>query len=305
MRTGQIESGEKTALRKDEKFDVPMELLHNGHNLFHTFLRLHDAIEMLGVIDGIKPVTRQIVHEEELWRIHGFCHAHGLNYAQSPFKIVDGTTTMVVPNYPVKGNFFVYLSPDESAAKKSAFYENMRNDEKLGHLLGYPACCIDFYKRHYHHAAALGDEYCQFSLANSGKGPYPFVTNNMARIFDMAFISHFPCSFECSKSIALGKRIYHVLTKRNPALAHYVRDVLKGPVMYHHGTGIHVLKGYVKKGDTISYARPWKTSPNAMHDILLMCNNIQVIGKNHVRLRRDEQLVEEIEGEHVGFAFFC
>ncbi len=305
MQTVQKSGDEKTVHQGREKLDVPMEILHNGHNLLHTFPRLSDAIEVLAVIDRIKPVARQMVHQEELWRIHGFCLAHGLCYTQSPFKVVDGTTMIVTPEYPMEGSFFVYLSRDESAAKKAAFYESVRNDEKLGHLLGYPPCCIDFYKEHYQKAAMLGDEYCQFSIANSGAGPYPFVTNNMLRLFDIAIISHFPCSFECTKSVHIGKKIYHALEKRNSALARYVHDALQGPVMYHHGTGIHVLKGYMKKGNIISYAKPWKTAPNQMHDLLETCNNVRVLGKHHIQLRRDEQVVEDVMGEHVGMAFFC
>lgn len=283
---------------------IPMQLLHNSHDLLHSFPKLLDAIEVLGVIDGIKPVARQMVHEEDLWRIHGFCLAHGLAYAKSPFKVVDNTTMMVAPEHSMSGSYFVYISRKEAAAKKAAFYENVRNDEKLGHMLGYPPCCIDFYKDHYNKALTLGDEYCQFSLANSGDGPYPFVTNNMLRFFDVALISHFPCSFECERSISLGKKMYQSLAKRNPELAKYVRDALKGPVMFHHRTGIHALKGYIKKGNIVSYTKPWKTAQNAMHDVLLLCNNVKILDKNHILIRRDEAVIEDVSGKSVGFAFF-
>lgn len=283
---------------------VPMQLLHNSHDILHSFPKLCDAIEVLGVIDGIKPVARQIVHEEDLWRIRGFCSAHGLSYAQSPFKIVDGTTMMVTPEHTMKGSYFVYISRHEAAAKKAAFYESLRNDVKLGHMLGYPPCCIDFYKDHYNKALTVGDEYCGFSLANSGDGPYPFVTNNMLRFFDVALISHFPCSFECERSVRLGRRMYQSIATRNPELAKYVRDALKGPVMFHHRTGVHALKGYIKKGNVVTYTTPWKTAPNTMHEVLLLCNNVKVLDKNHILIRRDESIVEDVSGKDVGLAFF-
>lgn len=294
----------QAAADPQSELTIPMQLLHNSHNILHSFPRLCDAIEVLGVIDGIKPAARQIVHEEDIWRVHGFCLAHGLAYAQSPFKIVEGTTMMVTPEHSMAGSYFVYISRKESAAKKAAFYESVRNDEKLGHVLGYPPCCIDFYKDHYREAAALGDEYCQHSLANSSDGTYPFVTNNMLRFFDVALISHFPCSFECERSVRLGRRIYRAVEKRNPKLAGFVRNALQGPVVYHHRTGIHALKGYVKKGNSVSYSTPWKTAPNAMHEVLRLCNNVKVLGKNHLQIRRDEAVIEDMSGKSVGLAFF-
>ena len=157
---------------------------------------------------------------------------------------------------------------------------------------------MKFYKDNYEKAAQMHDDYCFFSIANTKENPL-FYTNNMLRFFDVTLLSHFPCSFECVDSLFQAKRRLETIRRYNPALADYVADVLRGPVIAHTGTGIHAIKGCRKKGDKIFYKDVWLTSPNPMHNLLISGNNIQLVHRNHVKIFQNETLVHEEFGKDV------
>jgi hypothetical protein len=206
-------------------------------------------------------------------------------------------------NSPKEGKFFVYFSMDEDRAELAKFYEAIRNDEKLGEMLGYPKCCIKFYKDNYKEAFKIGDEYSLFTIANSNG--FPFQTNYMLRFFGISLMSHFPCSFTCSESYEEGTAKFEAVRQENPELAAYIKDALRGPVISHVGTGVHVLKNYeMFPNGEIGFRDPWLTNQNELHDVLQLCNNIKIFNKNHVQFRQDYHVVDEIKGDDIGAAVF-
>jgi len=231
-----------------------------------------------------------------------FCANYGLHFALSEFKIIKDKGLMVIPEHEDQGHYFVYISKDEQTSRLAKFYESVRNDERLGQMLGYPRCCIDFYLKNYNKAVEIGDEYSPFTLANSSS--FPFETNNMLRFFDIALITHFPCKFDCDESLDMANARLECIRRYNPDIARYIEDALKGPVITNVDTGIHVLKGYSVKDDTVYFNKAWLTSPNTMHAVLERCNNIKIRGQNHIELRQDDHVVEECKGSHVGFMVF-
>ena len=295
---------------KTTTISVPQQLLVKGRDMLHIFETMVDAFEVLFVMEDLKPAARIELHENNYAAVRDFCAAHGLNLELSFFKILkpdknasnydpsNNVAAMVKPDHPDKGHFFAYVSKSADEAQKARFYEHICNDERLGELLGYPSCCVKFYKDNYEKAAQMHDDYCFFSIANTKENPL-FYTNNMLRFFDVALVSHFPCSFECVDSLFQAKRRLEAIRRYNPALADYVADVLRGPVIAHAGTGIHAIKGCRKKGDKIFYKDVWLTSPNPIHNLLISGNNIQLVHRNHVKIFQNETLVHEQFGNDV------
>lgn len=282
--------------------DIPLQLYHHNQNIFHYFPRLNDGLEVFFVLKGLKPCARQEIHEDDLSRAMSFFDAYGVHFRLSDFKFL-GNGVMVDRHSPAEGRFFVYFSMDEKKAELAKFYESIRNDDKLGEVLGYPKCCRDFYREKYAEASEIGDEYSLFTIANS-KG-FPFQTNYLLRYFGISIMSHFPCSFTCRGSYDEGMAKFEAVRQENPKLASYMKDALRGPVISHVGTGIHALKDYrLLPGGEIMYFDPWLTSQNEMHDILQLCNNIKILGRNHVQFRQDHHVVDEIKGSGIGAAVF-
>lgn len=289
---------------------VPQQLLFKGRDLLHIFETMVDAFEVLFVVEDLKPVARIELHENQYAAVRDFCTANGLSLELSFFKILkpdknapgfdplNHVAEMVPTDHQAPGTFFAYVSKSPEDAQHARFYEHIRNDERFGELLGYPACCVKFYKDNYAKAAELHDDYCFFSIANTKENPL-FYTNNMLRFFDVALVSHFPCSFECVDSLFQAKRRLEAIRRYNPALADYVADVLRGPVIAHNGTGIHAIKGCRKKDDRIYYKDVWLTSPNPMHNLLLSGNNVHLVHRNHVKIFHDDTLLHEAFGKDV------
>jgi len=282
---------------------IAQQIIYKGQDLCITFPKLDDALEILFVLNGIKPVARQMIHEEDFFRVAGFCDANGLKYSVSNFKILPEKQLMVKTDHPKAGHYFAYISYDKDLAEKAKFYEHIRNDEKLGLALGYPKCCVSFYKENYQKALKLRDDYSLMAIENSSANPN-FLTNNMLRFFGTTLLSHFPCSFDCGHSMLLANDMLKCVSRHNPLIADYLKDVLKGPVISHAQTGIHTLKGYKIDGKDIYYKDAWLTSPNHMHDLLKLGNKIEMIGKNHIRICQDDHVMHEEKGEHVGMVVF-
>lgn len=294
---------------------VPQQLLYKGKDLLHLFESMNDTFEVLSVLEDLKPAARIELHEDQYAAVRDFCSANGLSLELSFFKILkpdknapdfdpsNHVAEMVPTDHQTPGTFFAYVSKSADDAQQARFYEHIRNDERLGELLGYPACCVKFYKDNYEKAAQMHDDYCFFSIANTKETPL-FYTNNLLRFFDVTLISHFPCSFECVDSLFQAKRRLEALQRYNPALAEYVQDVLKGPVIVHDGTGIHALKGCRKKDDKIFYKDVWLTSPNPIHNLLMSGNNVQLVNRNHVKIFHDDTPVHEEFGKGVAAIVF-
>ncbi len=301
----------KVKKRKPRRvIQVPQQLIVNGKDIFHTFRNMVDAFEIFFVLNDLKPVARVEMHEDSYAEVLDFCTAQKLSIELSSFKIVRNTTDpahntalMVKPDYQDKGSFFAYISRSTDDATHAKFYEHIRNDNKLGEMLGYPDCCRNFYDEKYNDATEFGDEYCFFSIANTKEAPL-FYTNNMLRFFGVTLLSHFPCSYNCVNSLFQAKRRLEAIRRASPALAEYVEDVLRGPVIAHAGTGVHALKRTSQEGNTITYKDVWLTAPNPMHNLLSEGNAVEMVSADHIRIKNKNLLVHEERGHGVAMVVF-
>ena len=174
-------------------------------NIFGSFQK---AQEIFLLLADEKKVVRQGFYENETGKIIEFCKKHRIYLVKSRFKIILTDAEKGFSNIGIKtkeddernGMIFLYLSKDEKSAYLASYYEIMNDSGNLGRILEYPECCIDFFLKNW-------------SKENSNPEHEPTnpYTNITRRNDDLVLISHFPCSSECKKSIALGKRYYNKL----------------------------------------------------------------------------------------------
>ena len=74
------------------------------------------------------------------------------------------------------------------------------DDEKLGLILGYPKCCVEFFCNNF------SSEKTNLEL----KPTNPW-TNLSQRSEDCVLLSHFPCHSDCEPSMELGKKYLDLL----------------------------------------------------------------------------------------------
>jgi hypothetical protein len=167
------------------------------------------AQEVLFLQNKLKKVVRQGFYEDELPRVEKYCETHDISLVKSKFKVLLADET-AYSNKGIRikgedkrpGMYFVYMSMDDKDSWLASYYELMSNDADLGRLLGYPACCVDFFCKRF------SDNNPNLELR-----PSNLFTNISKRNQDEVLLSHFPCSSECEESIKLAKSYLDLLIK--------------------------------------------------------------------------------------------
>ncbi|MAG60710.1 hypothetical protein CL619_02880 [archaeon] len=164
--------------------------------------------EFLYLVNGIKPVLRQLFFEEEVEKVENFCKKENIFIVKSSFKIIFDDSEKSFSNKGIRVNLddnqsgarVVYLSFDERKSNLSALSELQGDDKFLGELLGYPECCINYFLENF------AENNTNPTLKNKDcKNQDSWMLDISLREQDLAIISHFPCSWNCSKSIEIAK----------------------------------------------------------------------------------------------------
>ena len=180
------------------------------------------AQEIVLLLHDAKEVVRQGFYEKELPAVKEFCAKNNLFLVRSKFKVIlddENNFTNKGLRIPEKdphlGMYFIYFSKDETKAYLASYYELIENHQKLGLLLGYPECCVDFFYQNFNE-----------NKTDLQLKPTNLYTNITKRNEDLVVISHFPCNSDCEKSIELGKRYLELLYKIDPARAQELHTML-------------------------------------------------------------------------------
>jgi len=205
----------------------------NINELRQTFGSLTKALEILFLLEDVKPCVRQGFYDTELEKVVKFCNHNNINYELSPYKIVLETTkgnysdkgTKVSLNDPRKGLMFIYLSKNKEAAKANE-YETKQDHKNLGLSLGYPECCSNFFVKHEQEESKKQFNFIT-PIKNNSKEPYSLYTNYLAKYQDITLLSHFPCSFNCKNSIEIGKKHLELIEKHDKELANKFKETLQ------------------------------------------------------------------------------
>jgi len=187
-----------------------------------TFSTYTKTIEILLLLHNIKKVVRQGFYNFEKDKVIEFCKKNNIFYSESPYKVIFVNPEL--KNYSNKGlkvkkedkrtgiQFF-YFSKNEKEAYLANYYETINDDLNLGLILEYPDCCIKNFIKNKNEMAKLDNDFINLTAKNSKNKKHKFYTNINQRNKDRVLLSHFPCCFECEKSIKLGEQYLNSLKK--------------------------------------------------------------------------------------------
>ena len=252
--------------------------------IFHSITK---SLEVLYVIENIKPCARILVFEDELDKVIGFLNESKIHAVASDFKVMKQNTqsefysdksVKIEKNAAQKGYFFVYLSKSKEKTEKAKLMEANSRHEELGLLLGYPQCCCEFFEKNFN------DENTDLTLntlENSNGYEFPFYTNIAARHFDVALLSHFPHSFECKPSIEIAKNNLKIIQKHSTQIAELFTNILQSVVIYTLEEGIFILRKYEKTDNEIIYSDILTTAKSKLYFLLSSNKELNIIDKNH------------------------
>ena len=251
--------------------------------IFHSITK---SLEVLYVIEGIKPCARILVFEDELENIKKFLLEKEIFFQISEFKVLKQSlhsesysdkSIKIQKNAPQKGHFFVYLSKNKNFAQQAKFLEDKNDHKELGLLLGYPECCCDFFASNFDEK---NTDLTLKALNNSNGFEFSFHNNISARHFDITLLSHFPHSYECKPSIEIAKSNLKIIHKHSRELAEMYSGVLRSLVIYTLEYGIFLIRNHEKIKSGILYGGILSTAKSKLYFLLSANKQLKIINKN-------------------------
>lgn len=129
--------------------------------------------------------------------------------------------------------------------------EGMSRHRRVGELLGFPDCCLDFFAEHWLGENGRRDPMYEITcnsecaeavdgdrthLRVEGGSPY---ANIMWKYFGWSFVTHIPCSWDCSETAEIGRERYRIMAENGYEMgASALSEWLSEP---HEWTGYHGL----------------------------------------------------------------
>jgi hypothetical protein len=129
-----------------------------------------------------------------------------------------------------------------------------RDPVEEGSLYGYPACCVDAFLRSRPWPADAEPNLPLRAWHRTTCAPFPELNILLWYVDDRRtpyyLISHFPCSFECTASLAYARALRELLDTERPALARQLDAYLALPILLfdQKGNAWDENNGYVFHG---------------------------------------------------------
>lgn len=261
--------------------------------LIKKFDSLTKSLDVLYVIKGNKIVSRISIGENNANKIKLFLEKYRIKTYLSDFKILNQIDKnrefsdkgiKVSKDADVPGKFFMYISKSEKLAKRAKELEAEDRHKELGLLLGYPECCCRFFEKNFKTESKKKNDYTLATLRNSNSFKFPFYTNIAIRHMDIALLSHFPCSFQCKKSIKIAKDNLKLIEKYSEEYAAIIKGMLKGGVVYSWDKGIFLLRGIKLKQNKLFYDIVMTLSNNDIYNLLKNSPYLKIINKDKIKI---------------------
>lgn len=147
----------------------------------------------------------------------------------------------------------LYVAKSRSLSDAAAEAEALGDDARLGQLLAIPECCQRFYDECANAAAQEQGDLLPFFAPRAYQRVHPLL-NLGAQYFDMAFLSHFPCSCECLASIRLAEQQAQVVRHFDVEWASTTLQWLYRVCIYTEDEGVFLLRHVDTKVGEIAYA---------------------------------------------------
>lgn len=217
-------------------------------------------LEWLSVLNGVRSCAVTTADPEAFVRRASEWAARGLNGL--PFSIEDlgAASYQNAARRPRFGSPFAFRivigKPADVSAFRRAFFEYQ--DDKAGRLLGYPACCRDFFREAWINFNVRDTTWlmaANTTRQTDGDGTLevggPWSTNILWRWIGIRAVPHLPCSFECEPSMEMGEELMNVGRREGyETEVEWIKQILSWPIEWSALHGIAEIKTPILKIST-------------------------------------------------------
>lgn len=174
---------------------------------------------------------------------------------------------------------YIYSSTDQPMCvigkhrptlKKASEADKIPDLEKVGHYLGYPSCCIDFWLRNkWEHSDTIplltkkNSKQLHYKLNYLLNFDSKAVTDSLPRLhqlfgkyrdFDKYLIPHIPCSFDCQPSLQYANSLAEIMKDEFPDYFQTLKSRLKKTFLFIDNYTFTAVEGETK-GDEVIYSQ--------------------------------------------------
>ncbi len=214
--------------------------------LFEKASAIREEIEWLTVIEGIRSALYIYVQPNHLIQTNARAASHGLvvvpvgqeNISDQAYSASRGSAPFDVSK---PWAYRTLITRPEMLSLISSTPDIVNNNEVLGEVLGYPKCCRDFFHRTWG-AGQVDTTWDQYAETGDPNGPVE--ANLLWRWKNIRWVSHLPCSFQCTATVDVGRKTREVAKKHGfVEEAKIIDAVLSWPVRWSSVNGIAEIVG--------------------------------------------------------------
>lgn len=168
-----------------------------------------DVLEVASVYHGLRNSAIVFRAPDELADMVPEVLKHGCVALPLSIQGDAGTGQTQATQYvPGRPSWFRTVVTREPQAWTDVASNRLVNDVRIGELLGYPKCCIEFYKRVW-----IEEDWrdLTYRMAEGGTDG-PVEANMLLRWVGLRFVRHLPCSFRCEETVRIARE-YEALGK--------------------------------------------------------------------------------------------
>lgn len=229
-------------------------------------------IERMSVVHDIRKSTLDVIHPNELISLIEEYKKYNVLVVplarEGTALTYSSTSPAYVPGKPYRLRV-VFTKSEELAQEWFTLWNTTPlNNRRVGELLGYPTCCIDFYTKYW-----IDQKFVDTSWVMAAdklnvtddtrtihiKSDTPPECNILWRWQGVRLVSHLPCSFDCEHTEDIGKKMADLGRKLGyNEQIDWIYELLSWPVEWSGLHGIAEIKTPINKVSSRTDMTPWK-----------------------------------------------
>lgn len=242
----------------------------------------NQLIQFMATVLGIKKAYDDWFPLNQVERIEEMCKEYGIKCkfdwifvsCEDVSNVISGgerlpTTKMF--GFPFKdrykhienGSIHVFFSKSKEnleMAFKNGWYPLIVNNRaihkpyidllRFGYFLGYPDCCINFFRKYNNHFLY---NHLLESLKNTKTKPRKYC-NPLLKNNTFSYIYHMPCSYDCKSTIKYVSNLRKELLEVEPQLVEITDNMLEKPFFVFKEQDAYIFEGKIKNS-SIYYSK--------------------------------------------------